>query len=92
MVLSNGFDARAIASASAGAFATTITGLPSESNVTETELVTTAVTVKLPVALAWAPLGGPDGKNIKKKVRMCENIEKQYGEGDAFRGDRLNFP
>jgi len=38
--------------ASAGAFATITVGVPSGANVTETELVTRAVTVKLPLALA----------------------------------------
>src|SRR6185312_359866 len=41
---SNCVDANTIVSASAGAFATTRTGLPSESKVTDTELATTAVT------------------------------------------------
>lgn len=38
--------------ASAGAFATITVGAPSAANVTETELVTMAVTLKLPLALA----------------------------------------
>ena len=42
----------AIAAASAGAFATTMIGVPSGANVTETELVTMAVTVRFPLALA----------------------------------------
>src|SRR6185437_9390895 len=49
---SNCLDAHTIVSASAGAFATTRMGLPSEPTVTDAELATAAVTVKSPDALA----------------------------------------
>jgi hypothetical protein len=52
LVRSNWVEACTIESASAGAFATITTGLPWESKLTDAELVTMAVTLKLPEAFA----------------------------------------
>jgi len=63
-----------MACASAGAFATTIIGLPSEVNVTETELVTTALTVKLPDAPTWRPVEASDEIRSNMSEKTCANI------------------
>jgi hypothetical protein len=52
LIRSNWVEACTIESASAGAFATITTGLPWESKLTDAELVTMAVTLKLPEAFA----------------------------------------
>ena len=61
--------------ASAGAFATTMIGVPSGEKVTETELATTAVTVKLPFAPGCAPAGAPEDKNSNTNARAFGIID-----------------
>src|SRR5690348_16872826 len=56
-------DARAMSSASAGAFATTMMGVPSAANVTDAELAMVAVTVSSPPACRVPCVGGRNENN-----------------------------